>query len=99
MGDSTATRIRYQTPPLRDDDGTTVYLVEGRVRKHLQPRHTPLDASLAQDRALGKAEVLKAAEEAAKLPRRDSAVNTDAAAEAKEFVHRAEDSEVQPELR
>ena len=99
VDDSTATRIRYQSPPPRDDDGITAYLASGRNSKHLEPRHTPPDACLAQDRALCKAEVLKAAEESAKLPRRDSAVNTDAASETKEFVPFAEEFEIQPELR
>ncbi|KAK4499579.1 hypothetical protein PRZ48_010097 [Zasmidium cellare] len=98
VDDSTATRIRYQSPPPRDDDGITAYLASGRNIKHLEPRHTPPDACLAQDRALCKAEVLKAAEESAKLPRRDSAVNTDAASETKEFVPFAEEFEIQPEL-
>lgn len=100
MDNSTATRIRYESPPQRDE--ITTCLVEGRKRGHMRPRYTPLDDYLAQDQALGKAEVLKAAEEAAKLPRRDSAVNSEAAAaasEAEDFVDEAEDFEIKPELR
>lgn len=99
VDDSTATRIRYQSPPPRDDDGITAYLASGRNIKHMEPRHTPPDACLAQDQALGKAEVLKAAEEAAKLPRRDSAVNTDPSPAVKDFQPDSQDDEFQPELR
>lgn len=95
----TATRIRYQSPPPRQDDGITAYLASGRNIKHMHPRHTPPDACLAQDVALNKAEVLKAAIEDARLARRDSAVNTEAALAVKEIVPDSKDEEVQPELR
>lgn len=99
---STATRIRYDSPPPRDE--ITAYLVEGRNRGHMRSRHTPLDDYVAQDRAFSKAEILKAAEEAARIRRRDSAVNSEAAAvaaavEEKDIVHSAEEFEIKPELR
>ena len=82
-----------------EPEARTLTYFSGRNIKHMEPRHTPPDACQAQDLALGKAEVLKAAEESAKLPRRDSAVTSEAANAVKDFVPDSEDDEVQPELR
>ncbi|EME43810.1 hypothetical protein DOTSEDRAFT_71596 [Dothistroma septosporum NZE10] len=79
----TVTPIRYHSPPPRSPEEITTVLSKDRARGRFTPRHTPLDACAAQDEALGKAKVLEAAEQAAKLPRRDSGVNTDVAREVK----------------
>ena len=102
----TSIRIRYHSPPRRREDDATAMLAEGRGVGRFRPRHTPPDASAAQDVALKKAEVLTAAIEAAKAPksvRRDSGMNYDGtkdeADEAKTHVSDSEDEDrFEPEL-
>ena len=95
----TVTPIRYHSPPPRPQEDVITLLTKDRARGCFIPTHTPLDACAAQDEALGKAKVLEAAEQAAKLPRRDSGVNTDAAREVKAGLEEPMAETAEPKLR
>ena len=95
----TATPIRYHSPPPRPEEDIINYLTKDRARGRFTPTHTPLDACAAQDEVLGKSKVLEAAEQAAKVPRRDSGVNTDAAREVKDGLGESTAGAAEPKLR
>lgn len=95
----TVTPIRYHSPPRRPEEQFPPELIRDRARGHFAPTHTPLDACAAQDEALGKSKILEAAEQAAKLPRRDSGVNTDAAQEVKARPEESMAEVAKPKLR
>ncbi|WPB01619.1 uncharacterized protein RHO25_006248 [Cercospora beticola] len=83
----TSTRIRYRSPPPREDDEVLQYLTEHRKSKNFRPRHTPPDVCAAQDLALGKAHILELAIRSAQSSRRDSGVNAELSTEkAKDLV-------------
>ncbi|KAI5366206.1 hypothetical protein Slin15195_G077290 [Septoria linicola] len=71
----TSIRIRYSSPPPRQDDKTLQNLTRDRGLGGFRPRHTPLDVCAAQDVALGKARILGLAIRSTQTPRRDSGVN------------------------
>lgn len=51
----TSTRIRYPSPPPRENDAVLQFLTKDRGFGRFQPRHTPSDVCAAQDVALGAA--------------------------------------------